>query len=91
MNSSSFSKADKSALIYMANDLKNRSLYTEKIKRLSERMDKMEEETSNRIKVLESKHKILESESKIHKSEKKTIKKLQTYPLLIRQLIHESK
>ena len=28
-----FSKADNSALIYMANDLKNRSLYTEKIKR----------------------------------------------------------
>ena len=54
-------------------------------------MDKMEEETSNRIKVLKSKHKILESESKIHKSENKTIKKLQTYPLLIRQLIHESK
>ena len=51
----------------------------------------MEEETSNRIEVLESKHKILESENKILKSENKTIKKLTTYPLLIRQLIHESK
>jgi hypothetical protein len=57
-----FSKADNSALMCMANDLKNRSLF-KKIKSLSERMDKMEEETSNRIDVLESEHKILKSKN----------------------------
>jgi hypothetical protein len=78
-----FSKADNSALMSMANDLKNRSLFKE-IKSLSEMMDKIEEEKSIRVYVLESEHKIL-------KSKNKTIKKLTKYPLLIRQLIHESK
>ena len=79
MNSSlvDFSKADDSALIYVANGFKNRNVLTETVNRLSEEMEKMKKEMSSRIEILESESKMLQEDL--------------LYPLLIRELLKQSR